>query len=270
MKLVQLSSNNIEQYGYPCMLRRSIWMRNPIEYRSRSICFLKESSKNLSGIAAVEDNHAIGFIFYGPLNLSSIPVRCDVEGIPTIYCTWIKRSKTKKGIGRAMIQKLKEDMKKEPGIISLTTNKTFIMPFKPFQKMGFKLIHDSGFWKIGFYPIQRNHVEVGFYTPELEWDHVKPFTFITRDDCPFVSYRRDKLKKYLLKFEDHLPIDEIPYKEAKKKDENIIPGFYLFGQFVPFEKIMSFEFKQLLNKAIRDENKKTFGATSVSAYETKR
>ena len=270
MKLVKLSLKNIEKLGYPCMLRRSIWMKNQKKYRSQSICFLNENLTKVKSIAAVEGEAVIGFVLYGPLRLSTIPLRCNVEDITTIYCIWIKTSQRKKGVGRALIQKLKEEMKNESGILSLTTNKTFIMPFKPFEKMGFQLIHDSDFWKIGFYPVKKERVEVSFYSPELEWDHVKPFTFVERGDCPFISFRLDKLKKYLLKFKDHLPIDEIAYEEAIKKDESVIPGFYLFGHFVPFEKIMSWSFTRFLKKTIKDENRKTFGATSVSSYEVEK
>ena len=270
MKLVHLTSKNIQKYGYPCMLRRSIWMKKPHEYRSRSISFFDGCLGKVKGIAAVEGDNVIGYTLYGSLNRAAIPLQCDNAEIPAIYCTWVKKGRTKKGIGRSMIQALEEELKKEAGVLVLATSKTYIMPFKPFKKMGFQLIYDSDFWKIGFYPIQKNSVDVSFYKPELEWDHVKPFTFINRDDCPFVSFRRDKLKQTLLKFEDLLPIDEIPYEEAIKKDENLIPGFYLFGEFVPFEKIMSWQFKRFLKKIIRDQNRKTFGVTSVSTYEVKK
>ena len=136
--------------------------------------------------------------------------------------------------------------------------------------MGFRLIAEDPFRKVCYYPIQKDIVEAEIVEPELEWDYVKPFTVVTGDYCPHIISQREQQKKVASGFTDQLPIDDVSLEQAKEKDPNVIPGFYVFGKYVPSELLSEKQFKKYLKKAIRDEGKKTFGATAPQKYEKRK
>ena len=267
MEIVKLTPENIEALAYSCMMERSRWIRNPEHYRSISISYLKKTiNHRILGVVAVQDGKPVGHLFYGPLKGIGLPVRCDEEKINAIHCTCVDKQWTRKGIGKAMIDAVVEDSKDTPGILVMATKLKMFMPIDSFLRLGFNQIHDDDFWKIGYYPIQKESVHVETYTPELEWDYVKSFTFITDDFCPFFVHLRQKQKAIAMKFPEQLPIDEIPFENAIQRDENVIPGFYLFGREIPPGILSSGKLKRFIKRTIRDESRKTFGTTSPPEY----
>ncbi len=113
-------------------------------------------------------------------------------------------------------------------------------------------------------------MQLDFYEPVLEWDYVKPFTLVHGCVCPFVSYLCEKQKKAAESFKKYLPVEELSLSEAKKRDSNVVPGFYLFGNLVPAEPKPGWLIKRMIRKAIRTEEKKTFGAASPTDYEKRK
>ena len=271
MEIVKLTSDNIENFSYPCMLKKTRWVPNPQHYRSMSISHLRKNiDGRIKGVVAIAHGKPIGYLFYGPLKGAGFPVQCSEERINAIFCTTVDASWTRKGTGKAMVESAVEDSKTTPGLLVLATGMKMFMPIKPFLKLGFRQIHDGEFWKIGYYPIQKESVQVETYTPQLEWDYVKPFTFITDDFCPLLIHLREEQMKIASKFQEQLPIEEIPFEEAVRKDENVTPGFYLYGKQIPPGFLTGWSIKRFIKKTIRDESRKTFGTTSPTEYTKRR
>ena len=175
-----------------------------------------------------------------------------------------------KGIGKKMVEAAVKDVQGTPGLLVLATGLKEYMPIESFLELGFHRIHDGPFWKIGYHPMEKESVQVETYVPELEWDYVKPFTFVTDDFCPFLVYLREEQKSIALKFQELLPIEEIPFEDAVEKDENVTPGFYIYGKQVPPGILTGRELKRYIKDAVRDESLKTFGTTAPAKYEKRK
>ena len=227
MEMVRLNAQNLREYAYPCMLSKTPWIRHPAKYRNASLNVLEKTiDRHVNGVVSLENGKPVGHLFWGPLRGAGFPVRCSEPEIPTIFCTFVEKTFAKKGIGRAMIQAAVEDSQNAAGLMVLATDMDAYMPVYAFLKLGFRQILDDGFWKIGLYPIQKDAIHVETYIPELEWDYVKPFTFVVGDFCPYLIFQRAMQKRVASTFHDQLPLVEIPFEEAYQKDESITPGFY--------------------------------------------
>ena len=270
MEIVHLTPENIQEYAYPCMMKKSRWVIHPERYRTISLSFLQRAlGTSVHGICAVRDGKSVGHLFYGPLKGAGFPVRCRDERIPAIFCTHVDTSFGRQGAGRAMVEAAVGASQDAPGLLILSTGVKLYMPIEPFIKLGFHLIHEDRFWKIGYYPIQKASVHVETYTPELEWDYIKPFTFITGDFCPFLVHLREEQKKCASRFHEQLPVEEIPFEEAVRRDENAVTGFYLYGKEVPTSLMAGWRLRRHIKKVVRDESRKTFGTTAPTEF-TKR
>jgi predicted GNAT family acetyltransferase len=270
MEIVHLTPENIEEYAYPCMMKKTRWVKHPERYRAVSLAFLQKTlGTSVHGICAIRNGQSVGHLFYGLLKGAGFPVRCREENIPAIFCTHVRPSFGRQGAGKAMVEAAVGACQDAPGLLVLASGMKSYMPIEPFLRLGFHLIHEDGFWKIGYYPIQKASVHVETYTPELEWDYIKPFTFITGDFCPFLVHLREEQKKCASRFHEQLPIEEIPFKEAIRRDENAVPGFYLYGKEVPTTLMAGWRLKRYIKKGVRDESRKTFGTTAPTEF-TKR
>jgi predicted GNAT family acetyltransferase len=271
MEIAKLTPENIDEFAYPCMMKKSRWIKNPEHYRSISLSHLKKNiDRRINGIVAVESGRAVGHLFYGPLKGAGFPVRCDEEDINAVFCTFMDGKYSGEGIGKKMVEAVVDDLRGTPGLLVLATGLKEYMPIQPFLKLGFRQILDGPFWKIGYHPIEKETVDVETYIPELEWDYVKPFTFITGDFCPFLVHIREEQKTIANKFQDLLPVEEIPFEDAVKQDENVTPGFYIYGKEVPPGILAGSKLKQYIKKTVRDESMKTFGTTTPPKYERRK
>jgi len=209
MEIVRLTTENIAEYAYPCMMKKTRWVKHPERYRAVSLSFLQKTlGQSVLGICAIKEGKSVGHLFYGPLKGAGFPVRCREENIPAVFCTHVRPSFARQGAGRAMVEAAVEACQDAPGLLVLASGMKSYMPIEPFLQLGFQMIHEDGFWKIGYYPIQKASVHVETYTPELEWDYIKSFTFITGDFCPFLVHLREEQKKCASRFHEQLPIEE--------------------------------------------------------------
>ena len=271
MEIIHLTPENADALAYPCVIHGTRQMRRSRPYRNVSITFLQKTiNTRIKGIAAVEDGRAVGHLFYGTLKGSGLPVRCSESDIPAVFCTFVNRKYSRMGVGKAMIEAAIRGCKDESGLLVLATRQKTYMPMTLFSRLGFQKIHEDGFWNIGYYPITRASVDVETYVPELEWDYVKPFTFVIRNLCPFLIRLREDQKRTASHFHDLLPIDEVPFEEAVRRDENVTPGFYLFGKEVPISLMAGWKLKRYIKKSIQDESLKTFGMTAPTRFEKRK
>ena len=267
MEIQKLTRENSEILAYPCMNKRNLFIWNPKKYRDRALPILQNRiSKDIQGVVAVENNRSIGHIFYGSVQNSGFPIRCQDKNAIVILCSFIEKKYAGKRIGRTMLEAVCKNVGSAPGILVMATSTKYYMHDKSFIKLGFHSLYHHNLWHILYFPIKKKTINTETYDPELEWDYVRPFTFITYGLCPFSIQLWEKQKKVAFTFKDLLPIEELSYQEALKKDENVVPGFYLFGKLVPPGPLTGWKLKRYIKKAVRTESYKTFGTTSPSAY----
>jgi len=270
MKIIQITQDNADQYAYDCMRRGNIFVRHPQPYRESMLPALKDhAGRDVFNFVAVEEDKPIGHLLLGTTTVLGIPLLIQPE-VPVILCTYVKRGYEKKGVGTSLIEAAKSSFQDVPGLLILTTKSRMYMPFQRFERFGFKEIYIHDFWKIGYLPIQQETVHVEFYEPELEWDYVKPFTLIPGGYCPFMLHIWQIQKRAAESFKHYAPVKEMRLEEARTKAPNVTPGFYVFGKTAPAKPMFGWQFKRYIQKAIRKEEKKTFGAATPTAYPQKK
>lgn len=270
MEIIQLTKENAAKYSYGCMMKGNIYVRHPQPYRETVIPDLKaHAGKDVFGFVAVENDVPVGHLMMGYINVLGMQIRIQPD-TPVILCTYVSRQYGKKGLGRSLIEAARAAFPKAPGLLILSTRTNMYMPFKKFERYGFKMIHTHDMWKIGYLPIQKEAVQIEFYEPVLEWDYVKPFTLIQGGFCPFLLHIYQNQKKVAETFKQYAPVEEMTLEAARKKDPNVLPGFYVFGHLAPAKPVLRWQFKRYLRKAIKREEKKTFGAASPTGYEKRK
>lgn len=267
MDIIELQPDAHFKLGYPCLNREDRWAKDSRRFQDASIKYLAEHlGKDLHGVAAIIDGETVGHAFVSPLHLAGFPVRADVPDLPTLRCSSMLPEHGNKGVGRAMIESVIAGLADSPGLLVVGTDSSLFMPIQAFIKMGFQPIAEDDFWKIAYYPIQNDSVSVQLYSPELEWDYVQPFTFVVDEFCPFLNRMAQTQREAIKKFREFLPADELSFEEAYQRDENVVPGFYLFGKLMPPGVFAPRQIKKTIKEAIRAEGKKTFGTVVPSKY----
>lgn len=266
MEIIQLTKENAAKYSYGCMMKGNIYVRHPQPYREAVIPdFQSHIGKDVFGFVAVENDLPVGHLLMGYMNALGMQIRIQPD-VPVILCTYVNRRYSKKGLGRSLIEAAKAQFSTAPGLLILSTKTNMYMPFKKFRRYGFKMIHVHDMWQIGYLAIQKDEVQVEFFDPVLEWDYVKPFTLIQGGFCPFILHIYQNQKKVAETFKQFAPVETMTLEEARKKDPNVLPGFYVFGSLAPAKPMFRWQFKRYIRKAIRKEEKKTFGAAAPTNY----
>jgi GNAT superfamily N-acetyltransferase len=270
MNIIQLDQENANQYGFGCMLKGNFYLRHPQPFRESLLPSLKRHlNKDVYGFVAEEQNRPVGHILLGNVKTLGLPTRIEPD-MPVILCTYISRGFHRKGIGRSLIEAAKNAFSESPGLLVMTTRTRMYMPFQKFEKLGFQRVCDYDLWRVGFLPIKQPRIQVEFFDPELEWDYVKPFTLIRGGFCPFLFHLWEGQLKAVSAFKQYIPVEEITLDEARKRDPHVIPGFYVFGKMFPARPMFRWQIKRAIRRAIRDEEKKTFGAAAPTVYEKRK
>ncbi|MBN1781569.1 GNAT family N-acetyltransferase [bacterium] len=270
MELIQLTRDNAGKYGFGCMMKGNLFVPNPKPYRDALIPDLGEhAGKDISGFVAVESDKPVGHVLLGTARALGLPMRVQPDA-PVILCTAVQRAFKRKGVGRALIQKAAEAFKDAPGLVLMSTNNRMYMPLDRFRKYGFRQVGAHDAWRIGYLPIRQEQIVVDFFEPQLEWDYIRPFTLIQGGFCPFMLHVWNTQKKAAASFKRYAPVEEMTLEEARKKDANAVPGFYVFGSMAPAKPMFGWQMKRYIRRAIRREEKKTFGNAAPTAYEKRK
>jgi predicted GNAT family acetyltransferase len=198
-----------------------------------------------------------------------LPMHVQPES-PVIFCTYVSPGYGRKGIGRQLIEAAKKAFHDQPGLLVMSTKTRMYMPIARFEKLGFRMVHSHDLWRIGYLPIGRDDIQIDFYNPELEWDYVNPFTLVQGGFCPFMLHIWKGQRKAAQSFRKYAPVEVMTLEEARKKDPNVVQGFYVFGKLAPAKPMFGWQFKKYIRKAIRTEETKTFGAASKTSYEKRK
>jgi len=250
VRIVRLTEENLEPYAYPCMVHPTERIENPAFFRFQCLPYLhKWIDKRIFGFAALFMDRAVGSVFYGPLRGSSLPLKCDSADAQVLLCSFIDQAFHQADVGRRLIDAVIEDCASRPGLLVMASRLKSYMYYKPFIRMGFKLVLDDGFWKIGYRPIRKEEVKVEMVHPRLRWKNFKPFTWVTEDFCPLMVYMMGRQKQAVQKISGQ-ESEVIPLEQAVERDRDVMPGFYLYGEKTQ-DLLSENKFKRMIRRAIR-------------------
>ena len=269
MKCIQITSKNVDMLINPAM-KKTRFLPNSEIYRDQILPSLQKHLRgNIQGIGAVSDERCVGYMLFGPLREVALPISCVLQDIPVIFCYYTEKKYRSKELDRLLMDEVLKHLKNAPGILTLSSDSKEYMPAKSFIKMGFRSVVQNNNLQILFLPLKQESIEAELFNPELEWDYIRPFTFINHPVCLYLLHLQNMQKKVCERYKNLLPVEELSWQDAHQKDPHIIPGFYCFGRFVPLYSMNERKLKRHIKQCIRAETYKTFGAASSTAY-TKR
>lgn len=271
MNIVKLTGENIHYLEYPGVMKPAAAVRKPVFPDSTDIDFLtRHIEKDIQGFIAIDADKPAGHILVAHLDRAAVPLRSSRPDIPVILSLVTVKKYRRQGIAEDLIRRVIEDNQEAPGILTLPADSRTMKEHRSFRRMGFKKIAEHGLLKAEYRPGTKKMIDAAFYTPGLERDYVRPFTFVTDPFRPGMRQVMERQKRILNAFPDMLPPDEIPYEEARARNPEITPGLYLFGKMPETGGFVTgLRLKRIIKKTIREEARKTFGAASPTRY-TKR
>lgn len=211
MEIKQVRSENIKDLFYPCVPGKDEYI-SQVNYLSD--LWVKERFKNKwRGFVAYEEGKPVGRVEFYPIeNSFALISESDLYFMP---CIWVIPEFQKKGIGKALIEKVIEETKDRSGIITNVTESEGWMPALFFKKFGFKDTSLTGPLKL----LIKKHRETNLPSKlkpafEHEINPNKVVIEIVEDpSCPFMRVWREKLIDIAKEFGDKVVIVRYPVKD---------------------------------------------------------
>jgi len=171
----------------------------------------KNLGKHVEGYHLLDDSKVVGHIYYAASEKALIPYELE-PGVACIYCTEMLRDYSQKGYGRMMFDYMKKDLKKQgfKGIMVPATDFKEFMHYVLFQKQGFKVIKEHAPFKIMYFPLTKESINVKpislDYKPSKDKVEV---TLFNNFFCPVGAHMYHSVKKVAQGFGDKVKIVEI-------------------------------------------------------------
>jgi len=165
----------------------------------------------VEGYHLLDDSKVVGHIYYAASEKALIPYELE-PGVACIYCTEMLRDYSQKGYGRMMFDYMKKDLKKQgfKGIMVPATDFKEFMHYVLFQKQGFKVIKEHAPFKIMYFPLTKESINVKpislDYKPSKDKVEV---TLFNNFFCPVGAHMYHSVKKVAQGFGDKVKIVEI-------------------------------------------------------------
>jgi N-acetylglutamate synthase-like GNAT family acetyltransferase len=171
----------------------------------------KNLGKHVEGYHLLDDSKVVGHIYYAASEKALIPYELE-PGVACIYCTEMLRDYSHKGYGRMMFDYTKKDLKKQgfKGIMVPATDFKEFMHDVLFQKQGFKVIKEHAPFKIMYFPLKKESINVKpislDYKPSKDKVEV---TLFNNFFCPVGAHMYHSVKKVAQGLGDKVKIVEI-------------------------------------------------------------
>jgi N-acetylglutamate synthase-like GNAT family acetyltransferase len=182
--------------------------------------FKENLGKHVEGYHILDDSKVVGHIYYASSENALVPFETEPK-VAFIYCTEMLRDYMRKGYGKMMFDYAKTDLKKQgfKGILVDATDFQEYMHHSHFTKQGFKVIKEHGPFKLMYFPLSKEKVDVKVlelsYTPSKGKVEV---TLFKNFFCPVSGYMHHLIKKVARSFGDKVKIVEIePTLETVRK-----------------------------------------------------
>ncbi len=173
--------------------------------------FKTNLGKQVEGYHLLDDDKVVGHIYYETSETALVPYEIESR-IACIYCTEMLHDYMRKGYGRMMFDYVKDDLKKQgfKGIIVDATDLKEYMHYKHFLKQGFKVNKEHGPFKLMYFPLTKESINVKpldlHYTPSRDKVEV---TLFNNFFCPVGAYMYHLIEKVAQSFGDKVKIVEI-------------------------------------------------------------
>jgi N-acetylglutamate synthase-like GNAT family acetyltransferase len=171
----------------------------------------KNLGKHVEGYHLLDDSKVVGHIYYAASEKALIPYELE-PGVACIYCTEMLRDYSHKGYGRMMFDYTKKDLKKQ-GFKGIMVPATDFKEFRHdvlFQKQGFKVIKEHAPFKIMYFPLKKESINVKpislDYKPSKDKVEV---TLFNNFFCPVGAHMYHSVKKVAQGLGDKVKIVEI-------------------------------------------------------------
>lgn len=126
--------------------------------------FRENLGKHVEGYHILDDGKVVGHIYYASSEDALVPYEIEPK-VAFIYCTEMLRDFMHKGYGRMMFDYAKADLKKLgfKGILVDATDFQEFMHHSLFAKQGFKVIMEHKPFKLMYFPLLKDKVEVKMF-----------------------------------------------------------------------------------------------------------
>jgi len=172
--------------------------------------FKTNLGRHVEGYHLLDDDKVAGHVYYASSENALVPMELEPK-VACIYCTEMRRDYMRKGYGKMMFDYVKADLKKQgfKGILVDATDFKEYMHYEHFQKQGFKVIKEHGPFKLMYFPLTKESVNVKLidlnYTPSKDKVEV---TLFKNFFCPVGPYMYNLIKKVSQDFGDKVKIVE--------------------------------------------------------------
>jgi len=173
--------------------------------------FREHYGKHVQGFHLYDGEKVVGHVYYALSENALVPFEAE-PNIAFIYCTEVLRNYMHKGYGKMLLDHMKGELKKQgvKGILVVGTDFKEYMLYNHFEKQGFKTIKDLGQFKLMYYPLTKESVQVKpvelNYKPSKDKVEV---TLFKNFFCPVSAYMYELVKKVAHSFGDKVKIVEI-------------------------------------------------------------
>jgi len=173
--------------------------------------FKANLGKHVEGYHLLDNNRVVGHIYYGTSERGLLPYEIEPH-VAFIYCTEMLRDYMHKGHGKTMFDHVKADLKKQgfKGILVDATDFKEYMYYEYFLKQGFKVIKEHGPFKLMYFPLTKDSVNVKLielnYKPSRDKVEVTLFKLFF---CPVGAHMYHLIRRVAEGFGDKVKIVEI-------------------------------------------------------------
>jgi len=212
--------------------------------------FKENLGKHVEGYHIFDDGKVVGHIYYASSENALVPFETEPK-VAFIYCTEMLRDYSHKGYGKMMFDYAKSDLKKRgfKGILVDATDFKEFMHYGDFVKQGFEVIREHKPFKLMYFPLLKEKVEVKMFNLNYKPSRDKvEVTLFTNFFCPVGVQMYYSIKKVAQSFGDKVKIVEItPTLEIVRKYGTSDPLFN--GKL----KLMGPASEENVRKAIQEE-----------------
>jgi len=173
--------------------------------------FEANMNEHVEGYHLLDGEKVVGHIYFAMSGKALLPY--DIElGVACIYCTYLLQDYLHKGFGRMMFDYIKEDLKNQAvkGIMVPATEFKEWMHYELFTKQGFRIIKEHSPYKVMYFPLTQNEINVKVLSLNYEPSKDKvEVTLFKNFFCPVSPFMYNRIKKVAQSFGDKVKIVEM-------------------------------------------------------------
>ena len=173
--------------------------------------FREHFGKHVLGFHLYDGDNVVGHVYYALSENALVPFEIE-PNVAFIYCTEMLRDYMHKGYGKLLLDHMKGELKKQgvKGILVDATDFETYMHHSHFEKQEFKTIKEHGPFKLMYYPLTKESIQVKplelNYQPSKDKVEV---TLFKNFFCPVGAYMYKLVKKVARGFGDKVKIVEM-------------------------------------------------------------